>query len=161
MKGTDSVNAHFDAIVQSVVHDWPDYGWSGELAAAITNWYLTGLAFPSTWTNARREEFVGSHADDDALLLTTSLDDLVDTVTDRYVGEHGVLPHRDDATLLLAAARRDALDELELRFEVDLPAEIAALTTHGLGRADGSLTACGPTQRRRDSSLRHHRPSRR
>lgn len=155
------MNAHFDAIAHAVVHDWPDYGWSGELAAAIKCWYLTGLEFPSTWTSARREEFAGSHADDDALLLTASLDDLVDTVIDRYVREHGVLPHRDDATLLLVAARHDALDELELRFKVDLPDEIAAITTHGLDRADASLTACGPTQRRRDGSLRHHRPSRR
>ncbi|AWT57018.1 hypothetical protein [Mycolicibacterium smegmatis] len=151
------MNDQFDAIVQAVVHDWPDYGWSGELAAAIKHWYLTGLAFPSTWPSDRCEEFAETHADDDALFLTTSLDDLVDTVTARYERDHGVLPHHDDATLLLAAARRDVLDELELRFEVELPAEIAAATVHGLRRADNSLTACGPTQRRQISSLRRKR----
>ncbi len=155
------MNAHFDAIIQSVVHDWPDYGWSGELAAAITNWYLTGLAFPSTWPTDRCEEFAKAQADDDALLLTTALDDLVDTVTVRYVRDHGVLPHHDDATFLIASARRDVLDELALRFEVELPAEIAAATAHGLHRADNTLTACGPTQRRQDGSLRRHRIRRR
>lgn len=90
--------------------------------------------------------------------FTTSLDDLIDTVTDRYARDHGVLPHRDDATLLLEAARRDAIDELELRFVADLPAEIAALTAHGVGRANGSLTACGPAQRRQSSTLRLSRP---
>lgn len=155
------MSTQFDAIVQAVIHDWPDYGWSGQLEAAIKQLYLSDLSYPATWSSERREEFAERHAGDDALLLTTSLDDLIDTVTDCYARDHGVLPHRDDATLLLEAARRDAIDELELRFVADLPAEIAALTTHGSGRADGSLTACGPAQRRRDSRARRRRSRRR
>jgi hypothetical protein len=152
------VSAQFEAIAQAVIHDWPDYGWSGRLEAAIKQLYLSELTYPATWSSDRCEEFAESHAGDDALLLTSSLDDLIDTVTDCYVRDHGVLPHRDDSALLLTAARRDVLDELELRFAADLPAEIAALTAHGVGRANGSLTACGPAQRQQGSTLRLSRP---
>lgn len=152
------MSTQFDAIVQAVIHDWPACGWSGQLEAAIKQLYLSELVYPATWSSDRCEEFAESHAGDDAILLTSSLDDLIDAVTDRYVHDHGVLPHRDDLALLLSAARQDVLDELELRFAADLPAEIAALTAHGVGRADGSLTACGPAQRRQGSALRPSRP---
>lgn len=86
------MSTQFDAIVQAVIHDWPDYGWSGQLEAAIKQLYLSDLSYPATWSSERREEFAERHAGDDALLLTTSLDDLIDTVTDRYARDHGVLP---------------------------------------------------------------------
>ena len=71
------MSTQFDAIVQAVIHDWPDYGWSGQLEAAIKQLYLSDLSYPATWSSERREEFAERHAGDDALLLTTSLDDLI------------------------------------------------------------------------------------
>lgn len=73
------VDTQFDAIVQAVIHDWPDYGWSGQLEAAVSvQIFLIQQHGPA---NAARSS--QDHAGDDALLLTTSLDDLIDTVTDR------------------------------------------------------------------------------
>lgn len=148
------MNTQFDAIVQAVIHDWPDYGWSGQLAVAIEHLYRTGLTFPPTWPSDRCEEFIATHADNDATFLTTTLDDLVDIVTDLYMREFGIFPHRDDAELLIAAARREALDELEVRLTVELPAEISALAAHSLGRVDRSMTACGSAQRQQRPRLR-------
>ena len=73
------MSAQFEAIAQAVIHDWPDYGWSGRLEAAIKQLYLSELTYPATWSSDRCEEFAESHAGDDALLLTSSLDDLIDT----------------------------------------------------------------------------------
>lgn len=86
------MSAQFEAIAQAVIHDWPDYGWSGLIEAAIKQLYLSELTYPATWSSDRCAEFAESHAGDDALLLTSSLDDLIDTVTDCYVRDHGVLP---------------------------------------------------------------------
>ncbi|GKT31186.1 hypothetical protein ADUPG1_001888, partial [Aduncisulcus paluster] len=61
-----SVSAQFEAIAQAVIHDWPDYGWSGRLEAAIKQLYLSELTYPATWSSDRCEEFAESHAGDDA-----------------------------------------------------------------------------------------------
>ena len=45
------MSTQFDAIVQAVIHDWPDYGWSGQLEAAIKQLYLSDLSYPATWSS--------------------------------------------------------------------------------------------------------------
>lgn len=146
-EGAISVSTEFETFANTVITEWPDCAWSRQLEAAIEDLYRSQLQFPPSWTQDRREDFITSHADADAIELTATFDDLVDIVIDRYGREYGVLPHSEDAAELIDAERRAALSELEQRLRIDLPEDIAEATVHSLGRADGSMAACGPTHR--------------
>ena len=108
------------------------------------------LQFPPIWPEHRRRAFIAHHADIDAAELSTQFDDLIDTVTNEFGLAYGILPHPDDAAELITTARRQALEEfIDRRLNYELPDEIEDVQTENLGRGEASMTACGPTQRRR------------
>lgn len=145
-----SLDSDLKMLADAAVADWPEIAFSGQLDGAIRDLYRSHLQFPPPWTQDECDEFIASNADMDASRLTTKLDDLIDTVIDRYERNHWTWPHDDDAGKMLDAERRAAIYELEFDIEA-LSNELARMTTHSLGRADASMTGCSPASRRSQS----------
>jgi hypothetical protein len=154
-----SLNSELEQLADAAV-DWPDISFSGRFDAAIIDLYQSHLQFPPSWPQERRDEFITSNAEMDSLALTERFDDVIDTVVDGYVHLHGILAHSEDAEALIDSARRSAIYDLEFRL-MDLADQIANATTHGLSRADASMTGCGPADRRSQPAIRRPRRRRR
>jgi len=155
-----SADSELEKLADAAVSDWPGIAISGQFDAGIENLYRSQLQFPPSWPQELRDEFITSNAEIDTIELSAKLDDLIEAVIDRYVSEHGVLPHHDDAAALIDAEHRAAIYELEFRL-LSLADEIAEATAHSLGRADASMTACSPARRRSQAATRYRRRNRR
>ncbi|MDO3052140.1 hypothetical protein B7435_14190 [Mycolicibacterium peregrinum] len=149
---SSSADTAFTEAVDTVLSEWgePFSAASTELTDALQELYHAELQFPPIWPEHRRRAFIAHHADIDAAELSTQFDDLIDTVTNEFGLAYGILPHPDDAAELITTARRQALEEfIDRRLNYELPDEIEDVQTENLGRGEASMTACGPTQRRR------------
>lgn len=149
---SSSADTAFTEAVDTILSEWgePFSAASTELTDALQELYHAELQFPPIWPEHRRRAFIAHHADIDAAELSTQFDDLIDTVTNEFGLAYGILPHPDDAAELITTARRQALEEfIDRRLNYELPDEIEDVQTENLGRGEASMTACGPTQRRR------------
>lgn len=149
---SSSADTAFTEAVDTVLSEWgePFSAASTELTDALQELYHAELQFPPIWPEHRRRAFIAHHADIDAAELSTQFDDLIDTVTNEFGLAYGILPHPDDAAELITTARRQALEEfIDRRLNYELPDEIEDVQTENLGRGEASMTACGPTERRR------------
>ena len=149
---SSSADTAFTEAVDTVLSEWgePFSAASTELTDALQELSHAELQFPPIWPEHRRRAFIAHHADIDAAELSTQFDDLIDTVTNEFGLAYGALPHPDDAAELITTARRQALEEfIDRRLNYELPDEIEDVQTENLGRGEASMTACGPTQRRR------------
>lgn len=137
----------FDALAQSVITSWgtPNVGFD-QLATGIQTLYGSQLKFPAAWPQHRRDAFLNAHADAAATELATLLDDLTDTVVERYGREHHRLPDTQTLSELISAARSTALDGVELSATYDLLDEIVSAAADDPGRGEASMT-CGARQR--------------
>ena len=88
-----SLDSELEKLANAAVADWPEIAFSGQFDAAIRDLYRSHLQFPPSWTQERRDEFITSNAEMDAIRLTAKFDDVIDTVIDGYVRQHGILPH--------------------------------------------------------------------
>jgi hypothetical protein len=142
------MDPEFEKLAEGAITSWgrPDYGFD-QLAAGIEALYGARLEFPPTWPQHRREAFITARADAAATELGTVLDDLADTVVDRYGRENYRLPDAETASELITAARWAALVDVELSATYDLPEQIADAAAADPGRGEASMTACGPGQR--------------
>lgn len=155
-----SRDSELEQLADAAVADWSVISFSGEFDAAIIDLYRSHLQFPPSWTQERRDEFITTNANMNSFALTERFDDVIDTVIDGYVRRHGILPHSEEAEALIDSARRSAIYDLEFCL-MDLADEIANATTHGLGRADTSMTGCSPADRRSQPAIRRPRRRRR
>ena len=149
---SSSADTAFTEAVDTILSEWgePFSAAPTELTDALQELYRAELQFPPIWPEHRRRAFVAHHADIDAAELSTQFDDLIDTVTNEFGIAYGALPHPDDAAELITTARRQALEEfIDRRLNYELPDEIEDVQTENPGRGEASMTACGPTQRRR------------
>lgn len=137
--------------------NWPEIALSGRLDAAIRDLYRTHLPFPPSWTPDERVEFIEEHAEMDAQQLVSRFDDLIDVVIDGFGWQNGYLPHSEDASAMIAEARKDAVYELEASIEY-LSGDLAQRAIHTAGRTVASMTGCSPAGRR--SRRRSRRTSR-
>jgi hypothetical protein len=118
----------FEALADEAVTSWGesggDYGYQ-ELESAITILYRSRLEFPPAWTECQRERFIAEQASTDADEIVTRFDDLIETVTDRLWRDHylggGPRPVHEDISAEIAAARRDAIDDLKWRMIDEIP----------------------------------------
>lgn len=154
------LDSELEQLADAAVADWPEISFSGEFDVAIIDLYRSHLQFPPSWPQERCDEFITSNAEMDSLALTERFDDVIDSVVDGYVRRHGILPHSGDAEALIDSARRSAIYDLEFCL-IDLADDIANATTHGLGRADASMTGCSPAYRRSQPATRRPRRRRR
>lgn len=148
-----SLETELEKLADAAIADWPEIAFSGQFVASIRDLYRSQLLFPPSWPQERRDEFVMSNADMDAIRLTTKFDDIIDTVTDRFARQHGALLHNDHAAELVDAERRAAIYELEFDLSA-LSDEIAEIPTHSLGRAGASMIGCSPVSRRSQASIK-------
>jgi hypothetical protein len=155
-----SADSELEQLADAAVSDWPGIALSGRFDACIEDLYRSQLKFPPSWPQELRDEFITSNAEIDTIELSAKFDDVIDTVVDRYVRDHGVHPHHDDAAALIDAERRAAIHELEFRL-VAMANEIAEATAHSLGRTEASMTGCSPAHRRSQAATRHRRRNRR
>jgi hypothetical protein len=141
----------FGGFFDDVLAEWGQPFSSAQwgLTEAIEVVFRQRLTFPASWPTQRCEAFIASHADRIAGQLGSVFDDLIDTVTAEYGAAYGVMPHHEDAGVLIDTARREALIEaLTDSVVIELPDQIAQSTREDPGRGDGSMTACGPASRR-------------
>ncbi|RAV06144.1 hypothetical protein DQP55_24385 [Mycolicibacterium sp. GF69] len=122
-------------------------GWGRDqhhtaLTAAITRLYRGLIAFPAAWPEHRREAFVADTADATASILTTLLDNYLDTLADTTSRSSSL--GGDDVIVELGLL---AQDHLAWQLTEQLPELIADHTVLDPGRGEGSMTACGPRQR--------------
>ncbi|OBI43933.1 transposase [Mycobacterium kyorinense] len=134
--------------------NWPEIALSGRLDAAIRDLYRTHLPFPPSWTPDERDEFIEEHAEMDAQQLVSRFDDLIDVVIDGFGWQNGYLPHSEDASAMIAEARKDAVYELEASIEY-LSDDLAQRAIHTAGRTAASMTGCSPAGRRSRRRSRH------
>lgn len=134
-------------LADETVEDWPDVQFSGDFDKAIRGLFRSHLRFPPSWSQEDCDEYIAENADVAATRLITALDDVIDTVVDGYERQHGIRPHRDDASEMIKAKRRSAIHELEWDIE-DLAAELDGWAIHSLGRAVASMTGCSSASRR-------------
>ena len=112
-----SLDDDLENLATSAVSDWPEIAFSGRLDGAIRELYRMHLPFPPSWTPDERKEFIEEHADTDAQRLATQFDDAIDVVIDDFGRQNGYLPHQEDASEMIAEARKDAVYELEASIE--------------------------------------------
>lgn len=142
-----SLDDDLEKLAASVVSDWPEITFSGQLDAAIQDLYRTHLQFPPSWTPDECEEFIEERADTDARQLTAQFDDVIDTAIDDFGRLNGYPPHHDDASESISAARKKAVYELQSCIGY-LKDELAQLTIHTAVRSAASMTGCSPAARR-------------
>lgn len=104
-------------LANAAVADWPEIAFSGELHAAIKSLYRTHLPFPPFWTTDECMEFIEQQADTDAQRLATQFDDAIEVAIDDFGRQNGYLPHHEDTSTMVDAARKDAVFELECSVE--------------------------------------------
>ncbi|MCH9733357.1 MAG: transposase [Actinomycetia bacterium] len=158
-----SLDADLKKLADAAIADWPDISFSGQFDAEIRNLYRSHLQFPPSWSEDEREEFIESNADMAAIQLSDKFDDAIDSTIDQHVRWYGVLPHREDATTAVQAARMAAIYELEF-YLAEHSREIAEIAAHRLGRTVASMTGCSPASRRLQAAFkppRHRRRKRR
>ena len=157
-----SLSAELEKLANAAVADWPEIAFSGQFEAGIRYLYRSQLQFPPSWPQEQGDEFITCNAELDTIRLTTTFDDVIDTVIDRYTGQHGFCPRDDDAAEMINAERKAAIYELEF-YLAALSDEIAEVAAHSLGRADASMTGCSPGSRRSQAPKRRprHRRGRR
>lgn len=141
-----------EQFAEHVIASWPDD--ARDLVTCIETLYRDRLTFPPAWPDHRREAFIASHADLAACELSTLFDDLIDTVTNEYGLQYGVMPHPEEHSQLLHAARRHALDDFRMD-TVYMDQVIAGAAAEDPGRGNGSMTACGPRQRLATITIRY------
>lgn len=148
----------FDTFTEGVIASWgtPDFGFD-ELVAGITALYQARLEFPAAWPQHRQDAFLTAHANAAATELATLLDDLTDTVIERYGRDNYCLPDARTLSELITAERSAALDDIELSATYDLPDEVARAAAADPGRGAASMTACGPGQRPPTTTVHLHR----
>lgn len=142
-----SLDDDLEKLATAAVSDWPEIAFSGRLDAAIRDLYRAHLPFPPSWTPDECKEFIEEHADTQARQLATQFDDAIDVVIDDFVRQYGYLPHHEDASTMIAKARKDAVYELEASIEY-LGDDLAQTVTHTAGRTVASMTGCSPAARR-------------
>lgn len=142
-----SLDDDLEKFANAAVTDWPEISVSGRLDAAIRDLYRTHLPFPPYWTPDECDEFIEEHADMDAQRLATQFDDCIDTVVADFGRQNGSLPQREDASAMIAAARKEAVHELEASIYY-LADDLAQTAIHTAGRAVASMTGCSPAARR-------------
>ncbi|KKW65554.1 transposase [Mycolicibacterium elephantis] len=147
-----------DKLATAAVTGWPEIAFSGQLDAAIRDLYRTHLRFPPSWTPDECEEFIEEHAGTEAQQLATQFDDTIDVVIDDFGRQNGHLPHHEDASTMIAKARKDAVYELEASIEC-LAEDLAQMAIHAGGRTAASMTGCSPAARRSQRMARR-RPRR-
>lgn len=152
-----SLDDDLEKLANAAVSDWPEISFSGRLDAAIRDIYRTYLPFPTSWTPQECDEYVDENASMDATRLTSRFDDLCDIVIDRFGHQNGYLPHQEDASAMISAARKDAVYELEGSIEA-MSDELTKMAVHTAGRAVASMTGCSPSARRsQKTKRRQHR----
>lgn len=134
-------------LATAAVTGWPDIAFSGQLDAAIRDLYRTHLRFPPSWTPDECKEFIEEHADTEAQQLATQFDDTIDLVIDDFGRQNRDLPHHEDASKMIATARKTAVYQLPGSIEY-LTDELVQLAIHTAGRTAGSMTGCSPAARR-------------
>lgn len=152
-----NLDEDLERLADAAVTDWPEIAFSGRLDAAIRDLYRTHLPFPPSWTPDDRDEFIAEHADMYAQQMISRFDDLIDDVIDGFSRQNGCLPHSEDASVMIAEARKDAVYELQASIEY-LSDDLAQPAIHTAGRTVASMTGCSPAGRR--SRRRFRRTSR-
>lgn len=141
----------FEQLAERLIASWGDGMGYHDLAVAVETLYRAKLALPASWPEHRRREIIARHADLAASELVALFDDLIDTVINDHGPRYGVVPNPDDRASLVDAARQAALSDFAAVAEYNLIDEIAAAMADDPGRGQGSMTACGPRQRRKRS----------
>ena len=141
-------------LANAAATNWPDIALSGRLHAAIRDLYRTHLPFPPSWTPDERDEFIEEHADMDTQQLVGRFDDLIDVVLDGFGHQYGYHPRQDDASSMIAQARKEAIYELEASIK-HLSDDLAQMAIHTTGRTVASMTGCSPAGRRSRQRSRH------
>jgi len=149
-----NLDEDLERLADAAVTDWPEIAFSGRLDAAIRDLYRTHLPFPPSWTPDDRDEFIAEHADMGAQQMISRFDDLIDVVIDGFSRQNGCLPHSEDASVMIAEARKDAVYELQASIEY-LSGDLAQLAIHTAGRTVASMTGCSPAIRRSRRRSRH------
>lgn len=122
-----SAQEQFDTAIAEVLAHWgqPFSAANDQLRAAIEALYRAELDFPPSWPEHRRQAFITNHADCAAGELATQFDDLIDTVVNEYGLAYGVMPHSEDASDMIQAAREEAVaDLIERRLNYELQDDI-------------------------------------
>lgn len=151
-----SFDDDLERLANAAVTDWPEISFSGRLDAAIRDLYRTHLPFPPSWTPDECDDFIEVHADMDAQQLATQFDDLIDVVIDGFGRQYGYRPHQEDASTLIAEARKDAVYELQANIEYRSD-DLAQMAIHTAGRTVASMTVCSPAARRSRGKKRRKR----
>lgn len=152
-----SFDDDLENLATTAVSEWPEIAFSGWLDAAIRDLYREHLPFPSSWTPDEREEFIEEQADTDAQRLATQFDDAIDAASADFGRQNGYLPLEEDASAMIAEARKDAVYELEASID-HLADDIAQRAIHTAGRAVASMTGCSlATRRSRNGGPRRFR----
>lgn len=151
-----SVDDDLENLATAAVSDWPEISRSGQLDAVIRDLYRSHLSFPQFWTPEEREEFIEEWADVDVQRLATQFDDAIDVAIDDFGRQNGYLPLEEDASAMIAEARKDAVYELEASID-HLADDLAQRAIHTAGRAVASMTGCSPATRRARRKSRRRR----
>lgn len=142
-----SLDDDLENLATTAVSEWPEIALSGRLLAAIRDLFRTHLPFPASWTPDECMEFIEEQADTDAQRLATQFDDAIDVAIDDFGRQNGYSPLEEDASTMIAEARKDAVYELEASIEY-LADDLAQTVTHTAGRTVASMTGRSPAARR-------------
>ena len=113
-----SLEEDLKKLADATLPDWGDITFSStRLDEPIRDLCRSHVRFPPSWSEEDCDEFVAENADMAATRLTTTLDDIIDRVIDGCERRPGIRPHHDDASEMIEAAHRLAIDELE--FDID------------------------------------------
>ena len=142
-----SLDNDLEKLATAAISDWPEIALSGRLDAAIRDLFRTHLPIPASWTPDECMEFIKEQADTDAQRLATQFDDAIDVAIDDFGRQNGYLPLEEDASAMIAEARKDAVYELEASID-HLADDLAQRAIHTAGRAVASMTGCSSATRR-------------
>jgi hypothetical protein len=131
-------------------------GWGHDfhhaaLARAVADLYDELVSFPGGWPEHRRQAFIAEASDTTACEVTSLLDDHLDThAASAFAG--GCHDDTDtDVTGWLSILTQEHLTWWCIDL---LPNLIADHSADDPGRGEGSMTACGPTQRPPTTTVR-------
>lgn len=136
-------------------------GWGHDfhhaaLTAIVADLYDELVSFSRGWSEHRRQAFIAEAADTTASEVTSLLDDHLDTHTASGRGSpwHPVAEGCQDDTDTTGWLSILTQEHLTWSCIDLLPAQIADHSADDPGRGEGSMTACGPTQRPPTTTVR-------